>query len=354
MSVNDQSAAPRRFVASTPPMSRRWSTGMLSYIWVLGVMAVFVAVLLLAKSHGLNVVVAFVPVVVPTALLAGYFFWRSRRPILVDVTGEGLTVSRRRGDLYSLVDAELGPWETMGIALHLHSGRHRFVLGGRDRRVSPTTPLNAPPVQAVDAWLSDSDFDELLSAGGRAAARGPAPGEPSRCLLFRDVLIKQIKRKKVRQQLLSDSHPQLFFDIDGGAIRVADPHSDAINASASLSQVTAAPGTYVPGAIASNHGVLVGADDLGEVLAENAVTDAYENAMVQAFNTTPLIVVTVPGLEQVTIGCRDFVNATQRFSWRGAAPKQGVPAAYVVSSADWLLLTEKLGLAASLIDIKKK
>ena len=36
----------------------------------------------------------------------------------------------------------------------------------------------------VAAWLTESDFDELLFLGGRSAARGPAAGEPTRCLLF--------------------------------------------------------------------------------------------------------------------------------------------------------------------------
>jgi hypothetical protein len=114
---------------------------------------------------------------------AGLALWRK---FGITVSSDGLTVDRRPGDVYSLVDAQLGPWVIQGVALHLQCGRHLFWLGGRDRRVGPATRLDAQPVHSVDAWLSESDFDELLfSMGGRwSRARGPAPGEPTRCLLF--------------------------------------------------------------------------------------------------------------------------------------------------------------------------
>jgi hypothetical protein len=311
MSVNDQSAASRQFVASSPALSAKWWTGKRAYIWLYGWIAVFLVLFWLVGFKGLNPAAAFVPAVAAVGLAAAYFFWRSRRRFLITVTRDGLTVGRRRGDLYSFVDAELGPWVTMGVALHLQCGRHRFVLGGRDRRVAPATPLNAPPVQAVDAWLSASDFDELLSVGGRwggsAAARGPAPGEPTRCLLFRNpLLIQQMGSYafgKKRRLMLSLSHPQLFVDVDNGAIRVIDPNSNAVNVSASLSQVTATPATYRP---RYRYGSLSSASSIEENIAANAMN--------QYLATTRQMVVCVPGLQPVTIGCRDFSGPKRRFS----------------------------------------
>jgi hypothetical protein len=81
--------------------------------------------------------------------------------------------------------------------------------------------LDAPPIPLVDAWLSESDFDELLFLGGRSAARGPAPGEPTRCLLFPNLLsIQQMGSfafRKKQRLMRSLWQPQLFIDLDNDA-----------------------------------------------------------------------------------------------------------------------------------------
>jgi hypothetical protein len=99
---------------------------------------------------------------------AGGWYWWSQRSghgkILIDVTRDALTVSKRPGDVYPFSDAKLGVWGvsggmTMGTTLHLHCGQRRFVLGGRDYRVAAGTRLEAPdagyglPVD-VDAWVA--------------------------------------------------------------------------------------------------------------------------------------------------------------------------------------------------------
>ena len=273
--------------------------------------------------------------------IAAYLFWRSRRKYLITVTSDGLTIDRRRGDVYSLVDAQLGIWVDMGVALHLQCGRHRFLLGGRDRRVGPATPLDAPPVPLVDARLSASDFDELLSLGGRSAARGPAPGEPTRCLLFPNPLLIQrmgsFAFRKKQRLMRSLSQVQLFIDVDNDAIRVIDPNSNAVNASASLSQVTATPATYHLSA--------------GHVFpsAQNVASDAAG----QYFSTMPAMAVCVAGLQPLTIGCRDFRGLQRRFSWSANVPVTNDPPAYAVSAADWLTLAETFGLAPYVEDTVK-
>jgi hypothetical protein len=117
--------------------------------------------------------------------------WRRRRKILVCVTSDGVTGDQRPGDVFSLADAKLGLWGpgtlTAGTALHLHCGPQSFVVGGRDHRLATATRLDAPPVDCPDAWMSASDFDELLTMVGRRSrldVGGPAAGEPTRCLLF--------------------------------------------------------------------------------------------------------------------------------------------------------------------------
>jgi hypothetical protein len=50
----------------------------------------------------------------------------------------------------------------MGTALHLRSGRHRFVLGGQNHRVPAGVRLDAKSLWNVDAWTPAQDFDALL------------------------------------------------------------------------------------------------------------------------------------------------------------------------------------------------
>src|ERR1700754_890691 len=79
------------------------------------------------------------------------------------------------------------------------SGQRRFILGGRDRRVSAATRLEAPDAGYgqsvdVDAWVSAADFDEILTMVSRRSGldiRPPAPGEATRCLLFANALKMQ-------------------------------------------------------------------------------------------------------------------------------------------------------------------
>jgi hypothetical protein len=103
------------------------------------------------------------------------------------------------------------------VALHLHSGGRRFILGGRDRQIAPATPLDAPAIQLVDARLPASEFDELLRLGGHAAARGPAPGEPTRCILFPNsqtiVNSGPFTFRKKQRLVNSLGREQLFIDV---------------------------------------------------------------------------------------------------------------------------------------------
>jgi len=294
---------------------------------------VMIASAVTGRSQGFAIVVAGL-VALSIFGLAGtaYVWWSSRRTVLIGVTSDGLTVDQRR-DVFSFDDAKLGPWVNMGVALHLQCGSHRFVLGGRDRRIAPATRLDAPPVQSVDAWLWVSEFDELLAMGGPRTGvdvRGPALGEPTRCLLFPNpYLAEQMGsfafRKQLRHQR-SLSKPSLLLDVDNDAMRVIDPNTDALSASASRADVTATAATFQPDGVTSGDG------------------STYN------YPATPGLAVRVPGVQPLTIGCLELVGSEFRFSWRGDAPWPNERPAYVVSGADWQALVEEFGLTSQLQD----
>jgi hypothetical protein len=139
------------------------------------------------------------------------------------------------------------------------------------------------------------------------------------------------KKQRLTQSL---AQPQLFIDVDDDTIRVVDPNSNALTASASLSQVTATPATYQLGG--------------GHLFpsAENFAGDAAG----EYFSTTPAMSVCVPGMQPMTVGCRNFAGLKRRFSWAGNVHICNEPPAYEISPADRLTLVEKLGLASHLED----
>jgi hypothetical protein len=321
MSVNDESAASRQFVASAPFLASRW-TGRRRFIYLFWGLAAYSA---------LNFVVAPKLVLGAAVVLVlvgsvAYFRWYSRRTILICVASDGLTVNRRPGDVFSFVDAQLGVWG-MGTALHLRCGPHRFVLGGRDHRIANGTPLEAPPVDKVDASLRASDFDELLTMVGhqsRSDVRQPAAGEPTppgeatRCLLLNNPSGRAMLRGE-------RSRPVLALDVGKDAVSVIDLTTNALSASAQLVQVTATPAKY-------------------EVYSESS-----------SANPTAVMVVDVPDLQPLTIGSTTVAGHSslglppRRFSWRGKVRKAKRPA-YLVMDADWLTLVEAFGLAPYLED----
>jgi hypothetical protein len=172
--------------------------------------------------------------------------------------------------------------------------------------------------------------------GGRESGvdvRGPAPGEPTRCLLFPNpYLAEQMGSFAFRKQLQlqrSLSKPSLILDVDNGAMRVIDPNSDALSASASRADVTATPATFQADSVTSGDG------------------STYD------YPATPGLTVCVPGVKPLTIGCLDLVGSGFRFSWRGDSPWPNERPAYVVSGADLLSLAEEFGLISQLEDKAK-
>jgi hypothetical protein len=261
-------------------------------------------------------------------LLVGFviFRWRRRRKMLICVTSDGLTVNERKGDAYSFTDMKLGAWGpdslTVGTALHLHRGPDSLVVGGRDHRLAAGIRLDAAPVDCPDAWMSASDFGELLAVVGRRSqldVRGPAPGEPIRCLLFPYEVMAAVTSWAFGEKLPFSSPPKPRLAIDAGEdeIRVIDPTNNALKASVPPAKVTATAKTYVQ--------------------------QVYVGTW-----TVPVLKLGVPGLPPMTIGCQEgtlgLSGNRPRFPWSGAMDDEEPPA-YLVTSRDWLTLVEKFGLA---------
>ena len=275
MNVNDRPAASRQFEAHPPFWGSKvaskttpaWQNNLTkSYgIMVVGVLAFSVVLgglYLGMQSLGAEWMQYFDGRAFQLVLVAllfggvyGWYWWSRRRKITVFVTNDDLSVSTRPGDVYSFSGAKLGTWgvtggATMGTALHLQCGPRRFILGGRDRRMAAGTRLDAPDVGYglevdVDAWLSASDFEEILTVVGGPSEldiRPPAPGEPTRCLLFANALLVQefgpFAFHKREQFMRSLSQPRLAIDVDADAIRVIDPNTNALIASTSPAHVT--------------------------------------------------------------------------------------------------------------------
>ena len=259
---------------------------------------------------------------------------RKLKPCIICVTTHGLTVDEWPRDVCAFRDAQLGLWVyggmTMGMALHLQCGDHRFIVGGRDYRVATNPQVEAAPVDRVDAWMWASRFYELLT-GIRSRSgldvRGAAPGEPTRCWL---VSYSTILRASYSDTLAFSFRPSLAIDVGNDAMWVMDLTTNALVASAWLAQVTVTP---------SKH--------------------RYPRAVLLLPSpTAPILVVGVAGVQPLSIGCLDRgVNGPQssytalqgqfRFSWRDAVP-EGPEPAYWASGADWLTLVAKFGLAPNL------
>jgi hypothetical protein len=334
MSINDGS--PREFVASREIYSTSWIKG--TKIWQAVYTVFFVAFVGFAvfsmagtaRGHGVHLP-RYTPLIMMAVLLGGsaivgvYMLVRWRQKYVLSVAGDSLTVGSR-GEVYSLADAQLGLWPNMGVALHLHSGGRRFVLGGHGRRIGPTTPLDAEPISVVDARLPASEFDEVLRLGGRTAARGPAPGDPTRCILWptsHAVANMGAFAFRQKQRLMNSlEHAHLFIDVDGDTIRIVDPETHVVETSTSVSRITATPLTY----------------------------ESYSDESNRVYRT-PTLSLSVPGLPVITFGCPHDVK---QFSWRGSSQVVKEPPLYRLSGADWTTLVETFRVAANVEDATPK
>jgi DNA-binding beta-propeller fold protein YncE len=165
-----------------------------------------------------------------------------------------------------------------------------------------------------------AEFDDLLAAIGASPEVAPAPDAVTRCLLIPNPM-----------RLNADPpQPSMAIDISDETISVIDLTSDAVIASASRAEVSAAPA-------------------------------ASTRSMPRAGRVaTPILVVGVGDSAPLAIGCPDpaatvdmtrggGARLTYRFAWRGMVPSEQEPA-YIVSDADWLAFVDTFGLTPRLDD----
>ena len=96
-------------------------------------------------------------------------------------------------------------------------------------------------------------------------------------------------------------------------------------------------------------------------LAQASATPAKRkwNSYLRTTLTVPVLVVCVPGMQRLTIGCleagtRRFSRGEFTFAWRGSVPLEENDPKYWVTGADWLTLVEKFGLTPLLENKKAK
>jgi hypothetical protein len=122
----------------------------------------------------------------------------------------------------------------------------------------------------------------------------------------------------------ADFKPSLAIDVGETEIGLTDLDKDTLVASAPLSETTATPAARI-GGFSERRYVPKG---------------------------LPILVVSIPGAERLTIGCIEPPQRWLRtygylFSWRGTVLRESYPA-YLVSGNGWMTLVEKFGLAAQL------
>jgi hypothetical protein len=117
--------------------------------------------------------------------------------------------------------------------------------------------------------------------------------------------------------------PTLAIDVSSGEIRVIDLSSNALIGSAPLAQVTASPAARM---------------------------GSYWDRR-YAPKGLPVIVVNLPGVPQLTVGCIEPSQKLSRFGWRFWWRERVAHVEdpeYLVSGPGWLTLVEKFGLASQL------
>jgi hypothetical protein len=326
MSITDE----RRFVAFTAPFTTQMNEmvsgkykGVFYVIYTVLAVAVFAVTMIrpLTPSILWALVLLIAVIVVAPLFWIAWVWWRSRRQVVLTVTGDGLTVSTRPGVVFGVTGAQLGPWSTMGVALHLQSGSRRFILGGRDHRIGSSTRLDAPPVRSVDAYLWSPDFHALLGDA-------PSPtGDTARCLLYPNpYLAEQIGSFAFGEHLRFEQsrvHPSLFLDLRDDAVEVVDAGSGS---AVRHTTATATATRFRPDSVNSGDGT--------------------------TYNYPEMTGLTLrfPDAPPLTIGCVDLAGTEFRFSWQGDTDRSNERAVYVVSGGDWLALVERFGLTAQSVD----
>jgi hypothetical protein len=308
--VNDGLSASRRFLASAQRMKNKW----VAAVTYGSLGALFIGAYAIHAAGGSPVAVHTSMLVFAGVFYLGFVAWvRRPKKLVIDVAGDRLTVNQGAGGSFPLHGATLGEWYVPvmgtkgGMALHVTDGRHRFVLGGRNLRIDTGVRLEAAPVGSVDASISATDFDDLLTVLGHRrglSASAAAVAGPIRCELLENSMLQRIVASWTGRR----PQPKVCIEVDGDVIRLIDVKPNALIAWAALSQITVTPG-------------------------EHTYRGRFSSI------TWAVLDIRVPGLEPMVIANPEG----QRYMWRRQVPDLGNPD-FILSTADWCALVERFGL----------
>jgi hypothetical protein len=311
MPASAESAGSRRFVASARRMSPMWAV-----VVVLGTVAASFLIFYIGHAAGVGKASVHMLIFLLMVPYLGFVGLVTKpKKLIIDITGERLSVNDGARGVFPLLGAKLGEWtmpmygRASAVALHVGDGQRRFVLGGLDNRITSGMRLEAAAVRRVDAWLSAPDFDALLAAAGHQSGLntgGSALREPVRCLLFEN----STPQRTWASLSGGRQKPKVAIDVDGDVMRLIDAKTNALIAWSALSQVTASAGRHT-----------------------------YRSPHTSF--TWPMMDVRVPGLRRLLIAFPDG----RRFAWQGKVPR--LPTTdFLVFGADWFTLVEKFGLSS--------
>ena len=180
--------------------------------------------------------------------------------------------------------------------------------------------------QQAEAVGHSAQLPDAQMAAGRQSV---APDEPIRCVLTELFNRGRLWRNALRLDF-SGGRRALAIDVSNDAIWVIDLTTNALITSARLAPVTATPKEH------RHYSSGVGS------------IDVWGDRM-------PVLVVDVPGLPSLSIGplppgmppnrARRGYFYTGVPSWRSSVPTTTKYPTHVVTTADWLTLVEKFGLA---------
>lgn len=308
--VNDGFAASRRFSASAQRMKNKW----VAAVTYGSLGALFIVAYAIRAVGGSPEAVHAWMLVFGAVFYLGFVAWvRRPKKLVIDVASDRLTVNQGAGGVFPLHGATLGEWcvpvmgTTGGVALHVADGRHRFVLGGRNHRIDTGVRLEAAPVGSVDASISASDFDQLLTVLGHRTGLGSsaaAAAGPIRCLLLENSTLQRLVASWMRRR----PQPKVCIEVDADVIRLIDVKANSLIAWAALSQITVTPG-------------------------EHTFRGRFASI------TWAVLDIRVPGLASIVIANPEG----KRYRWRRKVPDLGNPD-FIISTADWCALVERFGL----------
>lgn len=334
--------------------------GVVMVVWFALLVGSIFAIGAMLEGRGARDSIGGVILVLVIAFGAFLIYALAPQPLHVDLWSDRIAVDEGRRGIFPLSNMVIGVWQVpmygvpAGTALHLLAGDQRFCLGGRGHRPHAALPLHAPPVERVDAYVTAAELDALLAAVPALTSHAQASTpDILRCTLTPN----HASTKNTFAIALPWIAVLAVVALLGGIFGALDLATSlgAQLAFCAVALVLVAGGIALTARRAMRRPaptLVVELDPAGIRVLDattHAVLVAAPPEQIQAFAaehtytgrgtyTMPMVVLRVAGARELTLGVPDF-----RFSWHSDAQAYRT-AEYVVGPADWLTLTERLGL----------